>query len=451
MTYSKPNPIWNEDPNAARVELEARLEQDGRFYGGTGQFQALRQLPRNIALLQGEEIHLQYTQVSDLSGLTQVPQLKRITVGASVTDISGIEDLLPNLEQFEMSVCEEGIADLAPLARCPHLKEVKLWTRPDTDLSVFDGKPLTGLELVTRSSHRLPHLPNLKRLHLHSIGREQRVEFDLSTLGRLDRLDRLSAWGQNLGVRGVPETMSELRWAMVDLCEVRDYEAFANCPSLETLRVTHPDINHLRPIMRCPKLRVLKLRNAKLRDISPLRAHPALEEIDISGNPVTDIAPISFKASLKELRAENTPVTSLKGWNRNSQLRLLDLSNTKISDLSPLFGASIFHLSLSGTRVADLTGISKIKSLWRLNISNTQVAQLPESEHHATLFHEPLNYDPRDGAAFYFYNTPLEESGFKLLKQGDKSYPIPTNELLNKTSAHVGAVRKILNLLFRRK
>lgn len=451
MTYPKPDPIWNQDPDAALAELEAQLERDGRFWGGSGWFRALKQLPRNIALLQSDQIHLQYTQVSDLSGLAEVPHLKWITVGEAVTDISGIEDMLPNLERFEMFGCKEGIADFAPLGRCRHLKEVKLWTRPDTDLSVFEGKPLTGLELVTRSSHRLPHLPNLKRLHLHSVGREQRVEFDLSTLGRLDRLDGLSASTQNLGVRGVPETMSALRWAMVDLCDARDYEAFANCPSLESLRVTHPDIDHLRPIRRCPKLRKLTLRNANLRDITPLRAHPALEGIDISGNPFTDITPVSFKASLKELRAENTPITSLKGWNRNSQLRILDLSNTKISDFSPLFGASIFHLSLRGTRVADLTGITTIKSLWRLDISNTQVAELPDSERHATLFHEPLNYDPRDGAAFYFHNTPLEESGFELLKEDDKSYPIPTNVLLNKAPARVGSARKILNLLFRRK
>lgn len=450
MNYPIPDPIWNEDPDAALSELEARLERDGKFYGGTGQFRALRQLPRNIALLQSDQIHLQYTQVSDLSGLAQVPHLKRDQVGEAVTDISGIEDMLPGLEQFEMFECKSPIHNLSPLGRCRHLKEIRITPVPGADLSFLDGKPLTRFELVARTSHRLPYLPELKRLSI-CFGQEKRVVFDLSNLGRLDQLDSLSAWSQKLEIRGVPDTMAKLRWVMVNLRDVEDYEAFANCPSLEFFSVTHPDIDNLRPVEHCPKLQVLRLRNAKLRDISPLCGHPALEEIDISGNPVTDIAPISFKASLKKLHAKNTPVSSLKGWNRNSRLRILDLSNTKIRDLSPLFGASVFSLEVCGTRVSDLTGISKIKSLWRLNVSNTQVAELPESDRHATLFHEPPYHDPRDGPAFYFHNTPLEENGFKLLKQDDNSHPTLNDMPSDNATNRVGAISKVLNLLCNRK
>lgn len=414
MRFSAPDTKWNKDPDAALAELEARLEQDGRFYGGTGQFRALKQLPRNIDLLQTDQINLQYTQVDDLSGLANIPHLKRVQVGEAVTDISGVEDL-PNLTRFEMPTGKWTIRDLSPLGRCKHLKEVKIYPTPETDLAFFDGKPLKSFELTADCSYHLPNLPQLKWLSINVFGDGEIEEFELSTIGSLDQLDYLCCSSKRLRVRGLPHTMEVLRWAAVDLCEAEEFDVFSNCRALEYLRVCHPDIDNVRPVAHCPKLRDFRVINASIQDVSSLRSHPSLEDVDISGNPVSDITPLSFSETLLDLKARETLVTSLVGWNKSKRLGTLDLGNTRVHDISPLFGASISTLSLNGTLLSDLTGVTKIKSIRRLNISGTDVAEVPASEIHAELFHEPPYHDPRDGPAFYYENTPLKDRGFKLL------------------------------------
>ncbi len=470
MTHlPKPDPNWNEDPDAALAEVEARLAREGKFYGGSGQFQALAQLPRNIALLQGDYFNLGYTNISDLGGLVELAQLKTLIVGAAVTDISVVEEL-PNLETFEMFGAKGTIRDLSPLGRCPQLNKVKISPAPGADLSFFQGNPLTWFELLANSNHRLPYLPNLKWLSLHAFESARDVVFDLSPMGKLDALEHLSAWSAGKGVYGLSRHMSALKSASVKLHDVNDYMVFSNCPELEKLCVTHPDIDTLRPLKRCQKLRRLELRNAKIRDIaslSPLLSEgidtsdkplslrislytpPRLEEIDISGNPVSFIVPLSFQPKLRSIRAENTPVTSLEGWNTASTLDTLDLNNTGVRDLSPLFGSSIFNLDVSGTPVDDLTGITSIRNLRGLDISRTQVAEVPQSERHAELFHKHPPAYPREPHPYIRYrDTPLEQHGFQPLEWTDRVQFTSYGEPPHKAVKPAGPLQRFLLWLF---
>lgn len=261
----------------------------------------------------------------------------------------------------------------------------------------------------------LPEIPGLIIFLTHSRKGED-FDLDLGFLAASPNLEVIQGSKFRGSVRGFnpPKTAKSLTCFSMSLADPSDFDIIAKYPSLTELAVPSTDIRDLSAIPQGTKLERLDLSGTGISDIRKLTEINHLTEVDISDTFVDDIAPLSFCKNLERISAAKTKIASLHGWNPGARLRSLDVSDTGFSDLQPLVGTYLSQLSARRTPLSNLSGLSGIRWLSRLNISGTKVADIPQTEVHAAIFHlddDPSDY--RDRGWFEFRDTPLEASGFK--------------------------------------
>ena len=406
---------------AALLEVERRLDADGCFQPYSldyriGVFQALDELPRNLAKMKGDRVSLDYTNVADLSRLADVPQTRALDLGEKVVDISALAKL-PILE--ELQAREAPVNDISALEACRALKYVELRVERLCDLSPLASLPnLERLNLWGYAGQLLPTMPALQHLSIAPT----KAGFDLSELAGTPNLRVFS--GYSLAeVTGRLPALPRLEMFQGPKAGPENLDAFAGCPRLETLSVHDPRIRDLAPLAHCRKLQDVDVSKTSVSDVAPIVGLPELRSIDVSGTLVEDVTPLSFhKGHLWGINAENTPIASLRGWNRKARVDSLGLGGTKVTDIEPLAGMSLRSLSLRNTPISDLTGLGGLY-LASLDISGTQVASFDEIIKHRSLVYDEPEHDPRERASFRFADTPLARSDERLIEISRLSKP----------------------------
>jgi Leucine-rich repeat (LRR) protein len=403
------DPAWDTDPAAALAESERLIEDGGRCC--PPHFKALDRLPRNIRKLPSTHIDITDTQISDLSGLAERPDLESLVLNDHVSDISGLDGLTA---LTRLVANTSPVTDLSPLRGCRSLTNLQLNVAHVADLSPLADLPsLESLDLWSYKGQALwPHGRVQKLSFVHAAERS-------ADLAPLVTWKALSSLNLDRGtIKGALPVLPTIRFLGLPGCDDTHFAALSGYTALETLFAYDSSVSELAPLAGCIRLETVNLSNSRITDIDPLVDKPALKDVSIAGTGVTHIARLSWLPKLGRLLADETAVADIAGWNPDSTIRFLSLRDTKVSDLSLLAGTGIQSLNIAGTPVSDLSFIAKMQWLHGLNFARTQVSEIEPILAHAGLLYDVSDLDYRDRAGYYlhFEDTPLARSSEALHK-----------------------------------
>ncbi|PID49971.1 MAG: hypothetical protein CR991_03995 [Proteobacteria bacterium] len=190
-----------------------------------------------------EALDCNHNQISDLSGLRHLPQLRVLNCsGNQVSDLSALRHV-PQLQTLDC--LSNQISDLSVLRHVPQLQTLDCSSNPISDLSA------------------LRHVPQLQTLYYNHIS-------DLSALRHMPLLQALHC----------------------NFNQINDLSALSHVPQLQTLNCGGNQINDLNALRHVPQLQTLGCSYNQISDLSALRHVPQLQTLDCNHNQINDLAPI---------------------------------------------------------------------------------------------------------------------------------------------------------------
>ncbi|MFT4980038.1 MAG: internalin A, partial [Myxococcota bacterium] len=263
--------------------------------------------------------------LEDLSGLAEMPELRRLAVSTAraLCSLDGLS--APALESLTIS--EAPLADLSPLTGVPGLRTLYLWlnTRhidlspvsaltglrdltvndpPVADLSPVASMPsLSGLSLkLAPTVTALPtaRLPALKRLMLYKCAGLEDIRAFIDGAPGLYRLSicQASALRDISSLSGL-SSLSELKLTGVE--SLRDLSPLAGLTGLTSLQLRGCAPTDLAPLAGLTRLRTLHLERCDLPDLTPLSGLVNLQNLYLRGSQITDLSPLAELPQLREL------------------------------------------------------------------------------------------------------------------------------------------------------
>jgi internalin A len=199
--------------------------------------------------------------------------------------------------EFYLSLAENHITDLHPLAPLSRLEYLNLTHNPITDIT-----PLGGLKA-------------LKELRLGGNGIE-----DFSPIGQLTELRKLSI-GNSEGRHTPPNSLQKNRTADLRFlqhltqreeleasrCQISDVSGISGLHNLKVLYLAENEISDVSPLAHLKNLQTLSLAGNQIKDISPLAGLNELRSLDLFGNPITDWEPLLKMGNLVQQSVRGVP------------------------------------------------------------------------------------------------------------------------------------------------
>ena len=325
-------------------------------------------------------------RVGDLAMLTQLRAWSR-----GIESLEGLE-AASNLRSI--SVQNNNIGDLSPLAHLARLEMLRIDANPVSDLS-----PLTNL-------------PALVELGLDSTG--MRDIGQLASLAKLRRLALRNNGIVDLGPLAALNLLMELELAgnaVVDLSPLRQLS------HLTKLTLTNNSITDLAPLSGLNGLSFLYLQENRVADLSPLAALQALYELNLSRNAVSDIAPLASVIGLRTLNLAHNEIRDIGPLENLTNLLDLDLSFNRIRNIAPLGGHRLLiRVSLANNDIQDIAPLVNIPPLPRgitrdWDLANNAIADVVPLASNSSIGKLVLTGNPLSGQALSTDIPALRMSG----------------------------------------
>ena len=252
--------------------------------------------------------------IKDLTGLEYAINLKELFVreqreefrGNGISDLSPISGLT-QLESLNIGGIGNHVSDLSPIANLTNIKHLHLGGNPITDLS-----------------------PIANFTQLETFGFDDNVPLtDISVLADMENLIRVGMWGPRF--RDMSPLVNLPNIETLDLCgnEISEIPSLKNVPKLKNLYVFGNNVSDVSILQDLTNLERLNLRNNNITDISPLAGLTNLKWLDLSQNPIRDWTP------LYEL-SKNTKIEP-NGFTFSAEATLVELNSTFTFNIDALF------------------------------------------------------------------------------------------------------------------
>ena len=284
----------------------SQMEQFSRFsgFGHT----------KNGVYVEGEALTLFNKGIKDLTGLEYAINLKELFVreqreefrGNGISDLSPISGLT-QLESLNIGGIGNHVSDLSPIANLTNIKHLHLGGNPITDLS-----------------------PIANFTQLETFGFDDKVPLtDISVLAGMENLREVHMWGPRF--RDMSPLVNLPNIEVLNLCgnEISEIPSLKNAPKLKNLYVFGNNVSDVSILQDLTNLERLNLRNNNITDTSPLAGLTNLKWLDLSGNPIRDWTP------LYEL-SKNTKIEP-NGFTFSADATLLELNSTFTFNIDALF------------------------------------------------------------------------------------------------------------------
>ena len=328
--------------------------------------------------------------LSDISGLSDMPSLRRLFLGNNaISDISGLRDM-PRLWRLELA--NNAISDISRLSDMPHLLLLDLDDNAVSDLSPLTG--ITGLALVELNRNNISDLSPLSNLtNLRYLELEDNAVSDLSPLSGMTRLHTLNLSGNIIS--DLSPLSNLLIEHTLDLSDnaISDMSPLSGMPRVFFLHLSGNEISDLSPP---PTVGHLDLSDNLISDISLLSSYRG-SSLDLKGNEISDLSSLSGLTRLTFLDLRDNAISNLSPISGLTRLGSLLLNGNAISNLSPLSGmARMFVLELSGNKISDLSPLSSLTDLSDLYLEDNAISDLSPLSAlpklgYLDLSHNPLN------------------------------------------------------------
>ena len=252
--------------------------------------------------------------IKDLTGLEYAINLKELFVreqreefrGNGISDLSPISGLT-QLESLNIGGIGNHVSDLSPIANLTNIKYLHLGGNPITDLS-----------------------PIANFTQLEGIYFDDNVPLtDISVLAGMENLISVGMWGPRF--RDMSPLVNLPNIEILDLCgnEISEIPSLKNAPKLKELYVFGNNVSDVSILQELTNLERLNLRGNNITDISPLAGLTNLKWLDLSQNPIRDWTP------LYEL-SKNTKIEP-NGFTFSAEATLVELNSTFTFNIDALF------------------------------------------------------------------------------------------------------------------
>lgn len=295
-----------------------------------------------------------YALAVDDNGLVSKLGIYGYTVGG-VVEVVDFTD-----PAFEASIREILEVDAEAVIYTDHLWEISDFAMPEDTEDYSDLKYLPYLKALTiqrAADGQLEKLSCLTQLESLSITDSTPTESELSVIGTLPNLRRLSLVGCNLS------TVSPL----------------SNATQLEYLDLTDNAIRNITPLSSMTALQELYLSTNALTNLAELSGLTALRVLDVSYNSLTDIGPIASLTGMNRLYINNNSLGNISAVSGMVNLRIFNAADNSITDLSALSACTqLTELNISNNLVEEISALNEMKLLENLNFAYNQVTDLPD-------------------------------------------------------------------------
>lgn len=305
-------------------------------------------------LLKIESLNLTYSDITDLTGLSYLKNLKLIDLtGNSISDISELGQLpllgsvslrfnkaqsLPDLAPLKTTAITQlnlvannygnepekiaAISDLTQLTNL-ELQNTKITTVPDltkltqlttlgvagnkiTDVSALQGKTtLTELSINANQITDFTPVASLVNLETLHIGNNRSA--DVSSLKTLTKLKKanFSQMGLSDNEMQIFANMKQLEWLAIDFNDqISDLSALSQLEHLTDLDFSKDNVQSLAPLLGLKNLKTLGFSNNNVSDVSALKNLTNLQTINMMRNHIYDISPLKDLANLQRVNAK---------------------------------------------------------------------------------------------------------------------------------------------------
>ena len=252
--------------------------------------------------------------IKDLTGLEYAINLKELFVREQREEFrgKGISDLTPisgltQLEELDIGGIGNHVSDLSPIANLTNIKYLHLGGSPISDLSPIAN--FTQLEFISFDDN----VPLT----------------DISVLADMENLIGVRMWGPRF--RDMSPLVNLPNIEIIDLCgnEISEIPSLKNAPKLKELYVFGNNVSDVSILQDLTSLERLNLRKNNIADISPLAGLTNLKWLDLTHNPIRDWTP------LNEL-SKNTKIEP-NGFIFSADATLLELNSTFTFNIDALF------------------------------------------------------------------------------------------------------------------
>lgn len=253
-------------------------------------------------------VQVTYTQLSDLSVLSQCQELQHLHL---------IEN--PNVE------------DISPISGLPKLSQLVMYGNPVTDLD-----PIRTLEALTDLDLRRSNLQTLRMEEGFPKLRKLRLEgnrlTDISFLEDVPYLTELYLAGNYISDITPLQGMSKLQKLDLSNNRIEDLSPLADrdYPDLAMLDVSLNQISDLSPVIGKKRLSTLQFAGNQVSDVSPLAGLPEMRVLNGADNQIVDIAPLKKLTKMKELNLSGNIIQSIDPIKKMRKLNKLNLTDCAV-------------------------------------------------------------------------------------------------------------------------
>jgi internalin A len=227
-------------------------------------------------------IHLSSPQAQDLSVLSQVPELRKITLRNVLTD--NVDDLAGLINLRFLTILNGEVADLGGVAGSRKLQSLII-----DNFSIPEGVSQSGEPYMGEA--------------LAAYDLASATTLDLARLGEKPELRTLVVIGsqvaglQHLGQLPELHALWLLRAGLADVCEV------SKLRHLKDLRLAYNDgISGVTPLAHLLDLETLNLRGTKIANLGMILALPRLENLDLRDTPAATRRLVAVPQSVNVLQ-----------------------------------------------------------------------------------------------------------------------------------------------------
>ena len=341
--------------------------------------------------------------VGDMASLTSFA-----ATGTRILSIRGLEHAT---NATKLSLYDNSIWDLSPLADLDKLEVLELWEN-----IITSAEPLRGLASLHElhlggnaitDVEPLLDLPSLEILHLWS---NRLDDDDLAVLARMTRLTELFVGNETITDVGPLAGMTNLEALHVTGSSVSDVSPLAGLSGLTELRLNWNSVSDIAQLAHLTNLETLELWHNEVEDFGPLAALTGLTKLDVSDNRLTDddlvliggltqlewldvgkyysdpetyvltdIGPLASLVNLTDLHVEGNDISDLSPLSGLTKLEELHFFRNEIEDVSPITGLiNLEEIALGENPISDLApfATASLDNLERLYMWSCEIEDL---------------------------------------------------------------------------
>jgi Leucine-rich repeat (LRR) protein len=328
-----------------------------------------------------EALFVRENPLQTLDGVEALRELKKLDFAkAKVATLEPVRGL--PLE--EITAYENKIEDLSPLAECPSLKKISIFSnRLKHGLAALTS--LRFLEEIDAIEWKIPEAE-------HRAFRRARpdVEIDIYLKPDPDAADPSAttdadrAWWSTLSPtwkraladrrRGNDDeslgTMrAETDCVFLDAAGLDSLAPLTHLQRLDFVGCKKNALTDLSPLAELPRLRVVRAQHNRITDVKKLGALVDLVELDLAHNALTSLEGLQGCTSLRDLDVTGSPIEALDPIAKLHELRVLALGETRVRSLAPLAGLTRLRtLDLHGCPIDDLAPLAACVDLEELDV-----------------------------------------------------------------------------------